>query len=81
MKASSVRKLATDRTVLELEKAIEAIVEREADEHGIDGEDLGEKLTHCMLAMRIRSRVDAGEDAGAAFRAEMAAVRDILKND
>lgn len=81
MKAASVRKLATDRTVQQLEQAIEAIVEREADEHGVDGEDLGEKLTHCMLAMRIRARIDAGEDASAAFRSEMAAVRDVLKNE
>ena len=59
---------------------MEAIAEQEVDELGVEGEDLGEKLTHLMLAARIRRRIDAGEDAKSAFRAEMGGVRDLLKN-
>lgn len=81
MKASSVRKLAQAHDLSTLEAAAEAIAEREEDVLGIEGEDLGEKLTHCMLAMRIRRRVDGGEELKDAFRTEMAAVRDLLQNE
>ncbi|MCB9684342.1 MAG: hypothetical protein H6738_05950 [Alphaproteobacteria bacterium] len=80
MKAAVVRDLAERHGLSALEQAAEAIAEREVDELGVEGEDLGEKLTHLMLAARIRRRIDAGEDAKTAFRAEMGGVRDLLKN-
>lgn len=81
MKASVIRKLAEQHELAALEAAAEAIAEREEDVLGVDGVDLGEKLTHVMLAQRVRARADAGEDLRDAFRAEMATVRDLLANE
>ena len=81
MKASAVRKLAEQRTVEELEAGAESLLEHEKDVLEIEGDDAGEKLTHCMLAMRIRARMDRGETLREAFRAEMAGVRDVLENE
>ncbi len=80
MKAGAVRKLATERTLTELEAAANAIVEEERELFDVDGDDLGERLTHLLLAARVRARADKGEDLKEAFRAEMAAVRDVLSN-
>lgn len=81
MKAAVVKRLAEERTLAELQRGAEAIAERETDELGVEGDDLGEKLTHLMLAMRIRERIDGGEDPKAAFRAEMSSVREVLANE
>jgi len=81
VKAAVVRKLAGDHTAAELEAGAEAIAEREEDELGVDGDDLGEKLTHLMLALRVRQRVDAGEELKAAWRDEMRSVRALLTNE
>lgn len=81
MKAAVVKRLAEERTLVELQRGAEAIAEREIDELGVDGDDLGEKLTHLMLAIRVRERVEAGEDPKAAFRSEMSAVREVLANE
>lgn len=81
MKAASVRKAAQAYTSAQLAEAIEAVTEREEEILSIEGEDMGERLTHMLLAQRIRSRVDAGEDLKDAFRAEMGSVRDTLTND
>ncbi|MFT4623965.1 MAG: hypothetical protein ACI8PZ_002621 [Myxococcota bacterium] len=81
MKASTVRKLAKAHSVAELEAAAEAIAEREVDELGVDGEDLGEKLTHVMLAIRVRTRMEAGASLSDAFREQIASVRDLLTNE
>jgi hypothetical protein len=81
VKAAVVRKLALERTVDELQAGAEAIAEREEDVLGVDGDDLGEKLTHVMLAIRVRGRIDAGEDPKVAFRTEMASVRELLENE
>ena len=81
MKAAVVRKLAGDHTAAELEAGAEAIAEREEDELGVEGDDLGEKLTHLMLALRVRQRVDAGEELKAAWRDEMRSVRALLTNE
>jgi hypothetical protein len=81
MKASVIRKLAKAHTVEALAAGAEAIAEREVDELGVDGADLGEKLTHIMLAMRVVQRVDQGEDLRDAFRAEMGSVRELLDNE
>ena len=81
MKASVIRKLAKEHTGDALEAAAEAIAEREEDILGVEGADLGEKLTHLMLAMRVARRVEGGEDLKDAFRDEMAGVREILENE
>ena len=81
MKASAIRKLARTHTLAELQAGAESITEREVDSLGVDGEDLGEKLTHIMLAMRIVTRVEAGEALKDAFRTEMSGVRDLLENE
>ncbi|MCA9573710.1 MAG: hypothetical protein KC656_38020 [Myxococcales bacterium] len=81
MKASVIRKLAKEHTLEELEAGAESIAENETDTLGVEGDDLGEKLTHVMLAIRIVSRMNAGEDLKDAFRAEMSAVREILENE
>ncbi len=81
MKASVIRKLAKAHSLEELEAAAESIAEREEDTLGVDGADLGEKLTHIMLATRVVRRVDAGEALKDAFRAEMNGVRELLENE
>lgn len=81
MKASVIRKLSKDRTRAELEAGRDAIAEREEDVLGVDGEDLGEKLTHIMLALRVVGRVEAGETHKEAFRSELSSVRDLLENE
>ena len=81
MKASSIRKIAEQFTLAELANAAEVIAEEERDPLGIEGEDLGEKLTHVMLAMRIREKVEAGQDLRTAFREQLAEVRSLLENE
>ena len=80
MKAAEVRALAERHDLATLEAAVEAISEREEDVLGVEGADLGEKLTNVLLAIRVRTRVDAGEALKDAFRAEMASVRDVMTN-
>ena len=46
MKASAIRKIAEKFTLAELANAAEVIAEEERDPLGVEGEDLGEKLTH-----------------------------------
>lgn len=82
MKASVIRKVAEKYTYEELEAAAEVIAEEERDPLGIDGEDLGEKLTHVMLAMRIRQKVESeGMELRVAFREQLGEVRDLLENE
>ena len=81
MKAAAVRRLAETKTALELEASAEALMTREEDLLDIEGDDTGEKLTHCMLALRVRARMEQGELLKDAFRAEMAAVRAVLENE
>ena len=81
MKAAAVRDAAARYDSAQIAAAIEGVTEREALELEVDGEDLGEKLTHLLLAARIRARMDSGEELKDAFRAEMASVRDTLKNE
>ena len=80
MKAAVVKTLAERHDAAALEAAAEAIAEEGACPLEVEGDDLGEQLTHLMLAARIRRRVEAGEDPKAAFRAELAGVRAILTN-
>ena len=81
MKAGAIRSLAEAHTLSALEAAAEALAEREEDVLGVEGADAGEKLTHLMLAMRVRARVDAGEALKDAFRTEMAGVREVMTNE
>jgi len=78
MKPAEARRLATEHDVLALDAAIEKLMEERDAEIRVEGEDHGEKLTHCLLAKRIRERVDAGEELKDAFRAVVGEVRGTL---
>ena len=80
MKAGAVRALAEAHDVPTLEAAAEALAEREENVLGVEGVDNGERLTHLMLAIRVRARVDAAaEDARRQAAAEAAAKADPSK--
>ena len=81
MKASVIRKLANEHSSQALSAAVTALIEEERDVLSVDGEDDGERLTHLNLALRVRERVEAGEDLRVAFREVMGGVRDLLSND
>lgn len=81
MKANVVRKMAELHALEALEAAIESISENELEILDCEGEDMGERLTHLLLAARIRRRTDGGESLKDAFRAEMASVRETLQNE
>ena len=81
MIAKEVRRLAEVHTAAELEALASDILENEADPPTVEGSDPGEKLTHVMLASRVRARVEAGELLKNAFREEMRSVRGVLTND
>lgn len=76
-----MRRLALAHPLDRLAAGAEAISEREEDPDWVEGDDVGEKLTHLMLAMRVRERLDRGEDPKEAFRTELAAVRALLANE
>lgn len=80
MKPPAVKKAAAAYTSDQIASAIEALTEREEELLDVDGDDMGERLTHLLLAARIRARMDAGEDAKDAFRAEMTSVRETITN-
>ena len=82
MKAAPIRKLAEAHTAAELNAFADALAEGEdaAVDHG--GDDLGEGLTHLMLASRVRARMEQDDEPlPKAFRAVMADVRGTLQND
>ena len=81
MKAAVIRKLSLDHSTEELEKAAEALAEAEENILDVEGEDNGERLTHLMLAIRVRQRMDQGEEHRVAFREQLADVRELLAND
>lgn len=81
MRPAEARRLATERTLGELAEAAEVLSEERDPHFEIEGADHGEKLTHVLLAMRIRERIDGGHDPKEAFRAVMAEVRGVLAND
>ncbi len=80
MKPTAVRRLATERTLAELEAAIEVVSEEGVPPFELEADEAAEGLTHLLLAARVRRRVDGGEELKEAFRAEMSAVRDVLTN-
>ena len=47
----------------------------------VGGDDDGERLTHLMLAARVRGLVDDGADLKEAFREIMTQVRGVISND
>jgi hypothetical protein len=81
MKPVEVRRLATDHTLAELREAAEALAEDRDPPFPIEGADSGERLTHVLLAQRVREHLDSGEDLRDAFRAVMASVRAVLTNE
>ena len=80
MNARMVRALAGEHSSDVLASAVEALVEREEDALKTGAEDLGELLTHLMLASRIRASMDSGVSLKDAFREEMAKVRTVVQN-
>lgn len=82
MKPSEARRLAAERTAADLQEAAEALAEEKDPFFEVHGEDHGERLTHVLLALRIRERMDAhGEELKDAFRHVMAGVRGVLTNE
>jgi len=81
MKASVIRKLAEQHPANTLHEAAEALENERAPEIEVNGSDDGERLTHCLLAGRLRRRIDAGEDPKEAFRTLMAEVRAVVANE
>ncbi len=81
MKASVIRELAQNHDAAALEEAADQLAEGNPLDIEVRGDDEGEKLTHLMLAARLRRRFDSGEDEREAFRALMAEVRDVVRND
>ena len=81
MKPAEARRLAEERTVAELEQAAASLCEEAEPPFEVRGGDPGERLTHVLLATRIRARVDGGEPLRDAFRAVMAEVRGVLTNE
>jgi hypothetical protein len=80
MNAKAVRSLADAHSTQALADAIEGVIEREEDVLNFGEEDLGELLTNLMLASRVRAAMDTGVTLKAAFRAEMAKVREVVQN-
>ncbi|MDQ3035065.1 MAG: hypothetical protein M3Y87_21840 [Myxococcota bacterium] len=81
MKPAEARRLAVAHTSIELGEAAETLGEERDPHFEVAGADHGEKLTHVLLAMRIRERIDGGEDVKDAFRHVMAGVRGVLSNE
>lgn len=81
MKPSAVKAVAQDYTVEQIDAAIEGVTEREELSLPVEGDDLGEKLTHLLLGRRLALRVAAGEPFKDAFRALMGEVRGTLANE
>ena len=81
MKPAVARELANAHTSEELAAAAEALSEEQTPPFAIGGADAGEQLTHVLLAMRIRARIDAGDDPKDAYRAVMGEVCSVLTNE
>ncbi len=82
MKPAEARRLAESHSLEELARAAHHLGEEQDPEIEVQGEDHGEKLTHVLLAMRIRERMElSGDSLREAYRAVMAEVRGVLKND
>jgi hypothetical protein len=80
VKPAECRRLAVERTMSDLVQAAESLADEKEPFFEVHGEDHGEKLTHVLLAQRIRERMDHGEDVKDAFRHVMNGVRGVLTN-
>ena len=73
--------MAAERALEELERAAAEVRARRPAPFAVLGEEDGDRLTHLLLAIRIRKKMDAGADLIHAFREVMADVRSVLRND
>ncbi|MFN3202383.1 MAG: DUF6952 family protein [Bradymonadia bacterium] len=81
MKAAEIRRLAQAHDQAALEAAADALAEELPCPIEVAGEDDGERLTHLMLASRLRGMVDAGQPLAQAFREVMQGVRTVMTNE
>jgi hypothetical protein len=82
VKAAEARRLAETYSLEQLAHAAHHLGEEQEPEIHIAGDDPGEKLTHVLLAMRMRERIElSGDSLREAFRAVMSEVRGVLQND
>ena len=82
MKSAETRRLAETYSLEELAHAASHLGNEQEPEIAVAGEDIGEKLTHVLLAMRIRERMElSGDSLREAFRAVMGEVRHVLTNE
>ncbi|MFK7990169.1 MAG: hypothetical protein AB8I08_29385 [Sandaracinaceae bacterium] len=81
MRPAEARRLAKEHDVATLAAAAEALSEETEPSIEVRGEDHGERLTHCLLAQRIRGLVDGGAELKDAFREVMRGVRGVLQNE
>ena len=76
MKIPAVKKLVENHSTEDLQAAEEALAEEQAPHIDVEGEDEGEKLTHCFAALFIRQKMEEeGLDFKTALRAYTAKVR------
>ncbi len=79
MKLAVIKKLAETQTLEDLRLAEEAILNEEKPQIEIDGEDVGEQLTHAIAAIQILSvMVKDGVDLRTALRAYTERVRNSI---
>lgn len=82
MKAPEVRRLSLNHDVATLQAAADAILAGQPLAIEVQGDaEEGEHLTHALLALRVRTLVDAGAAHKDALREVMTAVRGVLTDD
>ena len=81
MKPAECRRLASEKTAEDLATAAEHLAEERDPHFEIHGDTHGDKLTHVLIAQRIQTRVESGEDLIVAFRAVMSEIRVVLTNE
>lgn len=81
MKAGVIRKLAEAHSKAALDAAADALAEGDSIAIEVAGADDGERLTHLMLASRVRERADRGAPLKEAFREVMGEVRGVISNE
>lgn len=80
MKPAECRRLALAYPRIELDEAANALIGQREPSIAVHGVDQGERLTHVLIALRIRTRLDLGEEPISAFRAVMRGIRALLTN-
>ena len=81
MRPGESRRLAKEHSLEELKIAASGLTEDREPAFEVRGQGTGEKLTHLLLAVRIRTRIDGGQEEREAFRAVMAEVRSMFQNE